>query len=71
MTADQLQAWRKKFGYSQGELAKALGVHAVTVARWEAQMREIPPFLDLALETIERRIKAPLMKAKTEPRRKR
>lgn len=44
-------------GYSQKDLAKALGVHAVTVARWEANMREIPAFLPLALETIERKQK--------------
>ena len=54
MTAQELKERRAQIGYSQEELAKALGVHAVTVARWETNARAIPPFLTLALKTLER-----------------
>ena len=55
MNAAELKKWRERCGYTQDGLAKALMVHPVTVARWETEVREIPPFLVLALETLERR----------------
>ena len=57
MKAKELTDWREGQGLTQGELAKLLGVHTITVNRWENQAREIPPFLPLALETIERKLK--------------
>lgn len=45
--------WRKKNGYSQISLGKALGVSTITVYRWEKAMREIPSFLHLALKYLE------------------
>ena len=49
----ELLKWRKENGYSQIKLGKALGVITITVYRWEKSMRSIPPFLHLALESLE------------------
>lgn len=50
MKSLELVKWRKKNGYSQITLGKALGVSTITVYRWEKAMRAIPPFLHLALK---------------------
>ncbi|MCI0408898.1 MAG: helix-turn-helix domain-containing protein [Acidobacteria bacterium] len=42
MTPTDLKRIRRQLGLTQEELARRLGVHAVTVARWEADMRGIP-----------------------------
>jgi len=55
MTPEELKAWRKKNGYSQGKLAKVLGVISLTVSRWERGVREIPSFLHLTLECLEKK----------------
>jgi len=55
MTSKYLQQWRKRNKLSQIKLAEALGVTTQTVYRWENEKREIPSFLGLALESIERR----------------
>ncbi len=55
MTPEELKSWRKKAGYTQEELAQILGITKTTVYRWEAAMREIPPFLALALECLEKK----------------
>lgn len=55
MIPKELQAWRRKNGYSQGRLAKILGVIPLTVSRWERGVREIPSFLHLALECMEKK----------------
>src|SRR5262245_57140620 len=34
-----LRAWRERLGLTQAEAAELLGVHAVTLARWEVGMR--------------------------------
>lgn len=47
--------WRKRNGYTQPQLAEKLGVRINTIYRWEKGMRQIPPFLHLALETLERK----------------
>lgn len=57
MTPLELQDWLTRMKLSQGELAKELGVHIITVNRWANGAREIPPFLSLALETLERKKK--------------
>ena len=53
MKPSELVKWRKKNGYSQISLGKALGVTTITVYRWEKEMREIPSFLHLALNSLE------------------
>ena len=55
MTPKELKAWREKNGYSQAKLAMALGVHTITVNRWENKARPIPSFLHLALAGLEKR----------------
>lgn len=53
MIPKELKAWRKRNGYSQSQLAKALSVATMTVSRWERGVREIPKFLHLALRCLE------------------
>jgi transcriptional regulator with XRE-family HTH domain len=53
MTPEDLKAWRKSHGYKQVDLACALGVIPLTVTRWETGVRQIPPFLHLALRCLE------------------
>ena len=48
-----MKEWRNKYGYSQKELAEALGVTNVTVSRWEIGERKIPSFLQFALKYFE------------------
>jgi DNA-binding transcriptional regulator YiaG len=52
MTSAQLRAWRTKNGFSQNQLADILSVDVMTISRWERGVREIPPFLHLALERV-------------------
>ena len=54
MTGDELREKRQSLGMTQEQLAAELKVAPNTVARWERGERSIPPYLDLALETIER-----------------
>ncbi len=56
MNKDELKQFRERIGLNQGALSKALSVAGNTVSRWELGTREIPKFLPLALETIERRL---------------
>ncbi len=53
MTNTELKNWREREGYSQGRLAEALGIHVMTVSKWERGIRAIPPFLRLALRALE------------------
>lgn len=53
MKSDELKEWRQRNGYSQGQLARVLGVDVMTVSRWERRVREIPSFLHLALAYLE------------------
>ncbi len=50
MTPKKLREFRMKFRLTQTQLAKALGVQRVTVARWETGLRKLPPMLALALK---------------------
>jgi transcriptional regulator with XRE-family HTH domain len=54
MSGDELKQRRESLGFTQGQLAEALGVDIMTVSRWERGARSIPEYLSLALETIER-----------------
>lgn len=57
MTPAALTLWRTHLGLSKRQLAEALGVHPVTISKWEAGAQPIqhPTILSLALETLERR----------------
>lgn len=55
MSPESLKKWREARSFTQAGLGKALGVTLTTVYRWEAGLRKIPPFLELALEGLERR----------------
>jgi DNA-binding transcriptional regulator YiaG len=46
----ELRGFRTKHKLHQEDLAQLLGVHRNTVARWEASLRPIPPYLNLTLE---------------------
>jgi DNA-binding transcriptional regulator YiaG len=56
MNDNELTLWRKKWGISQGELARFLGTYQVTVCRWEKGVRKVPFLLPLALEALENRL---------------
>lgn len=55
MTPADLKAWRAEQGLTQPALAALLGIHEVTLSRWERGERDIPPYLHLALEALSRR----------------
>lgn len=50
-----LKTWRKRKGWSQVQLAEALGVHPMTISKWERGVVEPTPYLHLALERLEER----------------
>lgn len=54
--AESLRQWRALRRINQRDLGDILGVHYVTIARWETGERPVPPFLHLALESIDRRL---------------
>ena len=52
MTPAELLTMRQDAGLSQQALANLLGVHVVTVSRWERGVRAIPPYLQPACATL-------------------
>ena len=54
MNGKELKAKRNNLGLTQEQLAGELNITGNTVARWERDEMKIPPFLHLAIETIER-----------------
>jgi DNA-binding transcriptional regulator YiaG len=64
MTGDELKEWREGRHLTQTELSQMLGVKFNTVSRWEVGMRAVPSFLELALETIGRRLNGKKGKSK-------
>jgi DNA-binding transcriptional regulator YiaG len=57
MTGSQLKKLREQIGLSQAELADALGVATMTVSRWEREVQAPPPYVELALAELKRRVK--------------
>jgi len=64
MIGKELKEKRIELDFTQEQLANELGVTANTVARWERDEMKIPPFLHLALETIERKLLGKSSKSK-------
>ncbi len=54
MNGKELKEKRNDLALTQEQLANELNVTGNTVARWERDEMKIPPFLHLAMETIER-----------------
>lgn len=60
MRSDELKAWRTEHGLSRDALARMLETTVNTIYRWETDTdhnRKIPPYLQLALERIEQKLK--------------
>ncbi len=57
MTGQELQKWRIDNKMTQQALADVLGVHRVTVAKWEAGMEPIPKYMALALAGLKKQRK--------------
>ncbi len=55
MKPDNLKQWRTNNELSQSQLAAILKVDVMTISRWERGVREIPSFLHLALECLEKK----------------
>lgn len=53
MSPDTLRTLRTLAGMSQSRLAAYLGVHRVTVARWETGAVPVPQWVGLALRTLD------------------
>jgi len=52
MTGNDLKAIRKANGYSQDALARLLGLHRITVWRWEHNVVPIPHSIEIALTAL-------------------
>jgi transcriptional regulator with XRE-family HTH domain len=62
MTGAELKKQREKMGLRQSELAEALSnkeqrVDVGTISRWERDVSKIPPYLELALAELRRRLR--------------
>ena len=71
MEGQDLKQWREKTGYSQGQLARILGVDVMTVSRWERGVMHIPSYLKWALAYLELKggeLKPPLKRKRKERR---
>ena len=62
----ELKAMREKTGMLQPEFAERLGVHAVTLSRWERDRKPIPLVAELAICELTRR----LAKGAAKPKKK-
>jgi len=57
MNGKELKEKRNNLALTQEQLASELNITGNTVARWERDEMKIPPFLHLAMETIENKYK--------------
>jgi group I intron endonuclease len=52
VTPEDIKAIRAKHGWSQGQLARHLGINRVTVNQWENGARRVPPLARAALAAL-------------------
>lgn len=52
MSPTDVERTRRELGLTQTELARLLGVHRVTVTRWETGIEKPPAMLSLAMEAL-------------------
>lgn len=57
MGAKDFKKLRLEKGYSQSQVARELGVHVMTVSRWERGEIPIPRMAELALAALPRQFK--------------
>ena len=55
MEKDELKKRRERLGLTQSDLANALGFASNTVSGYETGRMEIPKYMDLVLEALEKR----------------
>lgn len=58
MTGTELKEIRERAGLLQPEFAERLGVHAVTLSRFERNRKPIPLTVELAVFELERRLQS-------------
>ncbi len=56
MTTDEFNAWVRRLGLSEKDLAARLETTQPTINRWTTGQRKPPPFLWRALEHLEREL---------------
>ncbi len=59
MTPADLKAWRTAQGLTQPALAALLGIHEMTVSRFERGERPMPPYFEITLEGLAARLATP------------
>lgn len=52
MTPTEFADFRRKLGITQSQLARELGIHYMTVSKYERGLLEVPRVVELALETL-------------------
>ena len=55
MNKEELKKRRERLGFSQSQLADALGFASNTISGYETGRMEIPKYMDLVLESLENR----------------
>lgn len=52
MTPDQLKEFRKRYKWSQRELAARLGCSLRSIVNWEKGTHPVPEYIDLAVSAV-------------------
>jgi len=71
VTPDELRRIRKRLGLSQSRFAALLGVHPVTVRKWEAGMQGMAHTADRLIRLLAEQQKARTPRQTIPPRRRR
>lgn len=58
MTGTEIKAWREARGLTQAQLAELIGVHRVTLARWETGTRIPHPMVGIVLARLDQQMDA-------------